>query len=465
MAEPTGVLGEIVARKREEVAARFATFDPRERATPTTQSLEAALRRGGARFIMEIKRASPSGGGLRANADPAAIALAWGNVADAISVLTDHRFFGGSLEDLQDARGFGGPILAKDIVIDSRQVAEARLHGADAALIMLSVLDDDAAREILAEAKRLNMDAVVEIHNEDEARRATALGCPLVGVNNRDLRTLKVDLAVTEGLAALIPKDRVLVAESGIADRRDVERLAPVADAFLVGSALMRAASPGLAARALAFGRVKVCGLTNAEDARAAVAAGAGFAGVIFAEGSPRAVSIEAAESVLGPARLVGAAAVGIFRAAGVASVVEAARALGLDAVQLHGREDEAFIAALRAKLPNVEIWAACPVGDRAGPAPAGADRTVFDTEAEGRFGGLGRPFDWTLIKGRADLHDGVLAGGLDPQNARDAAKVGTFALDVGSGVERIPGRKDCAKLRAFFEALRPQCRSDRSLC
>ena len=455
MAETGDVLGEIVARKRVDVAARLAGGAPS--AVPTRRSLRAALARPGARFVMEVKKASPSQGAIRAGADPAVQALAYAGVADAISVLTDGPFFGGSLDDLAAVRAvFDGPILAKDFVIDPRQVAEARAHGADAVLAMLSVLKDDEARAVLAAAEALDMDVLVEAHDDAELRRAVALGAPLIGINNRDLRTLEVDLATTERLSHLVPADRILVAESGIATRADVERLAPYADAFLVGTALMRAARPAEAARALAFGRVKVCGITSQADADAAVAAGASFLGLVMVPGTPRAVTREAM------AGIKGAPLVGVFRNAKLAEVAVSARELGLAAVQLHGDEDAGYLHALRSLLlpEETEIWATGAVGDEL-PAPrAGADRTLFDTRVDCGTGGTGRTFDWDRVRGRPELDTAVLAGGLNPGNARAASQVGAWALDLCSGVEAAPGRKDPAKLQAFFEALRPEARA-----
>lgn len=464
---PEGVLGEIVARKRADVAQRFSGFEPRARASPTQRSLKSSLARRGARFVMEVKRASPSAGTLRAGADPAAIARAYAGAADAISVLTDGPFFGGSLEDLAAVRAvFDGPILAKDFVIDARQIAEARLFGADAVLVMLSVVNDETARALIVEAARWNMDALVEVHDECEARRAVALGAPLIGINNRDLRTLGVDLATTERLAPMIPSDRTLVSESGISGRNDAARLASMVDAFLVGSTLMRAPAPAKAARALAYGCVKVCGLTNAADARNAVGAGAHYAGVIFAPESPRVVSPAAAGPIVAAAREQGADVVGVFCNAPEGVVAAAVRDLDLAAVQLHGNEDQGYIARLRAEIPDAaEIWAACAVGDAAPPPRAGADRTLFDAKSGGQSGGTGRRFDWSLLIGRPDLASGILAGGLNPLNAGEASRVGAFALDVNSGVERAPGAKDPEKLTALFDALRLPSRGERNLC
>jgi indole-3-glycerol phosphate synthase/phosphoribosylanthranilate isomerase len=460
MTDPGGVLGAIVARKRIDVAARLGGADPMAGAEPTQASLAAALARPGARFVMEVKRASPSAGAIRPGADPAAQAAAYAGVADAISVLTDAPFFGGALADLAAVRRvYDGPILAKDFIVDPRQVAEARCHGADAVLAMLSVLGDEEARAVMEAAARLGMDVLVEAHDESEVRRAVALGAPIVGINNRDLRTLEVDLGVTERLAPLVPPDRLVVAESGISGRADVERLAPFADAFLVGTALMRAVHPAQAARALAFGRVKVCGVTGAGDAEATISAGAGFLGLIMVPGTPRAVTRAEAARIAEAAG--GAGLVGVFRNEKVMEVALAARELELDAVQLHGEEDARYIRGLRGLLPEAtEIWAAGAVGREVPEPRLGADRTLFDTQVDGRSGGTGRAFAWERVQGRPELGAALLAGGLDPGNARTASRVGAWALDVGSGVEAAPGRKDEGKLRAFFEALRPEART-----
>ena len=270
---------------------------------------------------------------------------------------------------------------------------------------------------------------------------------------------MKVDLATTERLAALVPEGTLVVAESGISSRSDVERLAPFADAFLVGSSLMRAENPGEAARALAFGRVKVCGITDGHDAALAAEHGAAYAGVVMVPNTPRAVTCSAAEAIAeaSPVPLVG-----VFRNEKPMQVASSARALRLRAVQLHGEEDALYIRALRGLLPDeTEIWAAAAVGRELPRPRLGADRTLFDSQVAGRSGGTGIAFDWSRLEGRADLGRSLLAGGLKPCNARAAARVGAFALDVGSGVEMAPGRKDAGKLHAFFEALRLPVRGE----
>jgi indole-3-glycerol phosphate synthase/phosphoribosylanthranilate isomerase len=457
-----GVLGRIAGSKADELKRRFdgVSLDSlRARARPTRLSLAAALARDGARFILEIKRASPSAGAIRADADPVALARGYAGVADALSVLCDGAYFGGSLDDLAAARReFEGPILAKDFFIDLRQVAQARIAGADAILVMLSLLDDESARGMIAETRRFGMDALVEVHDEAEMHRALALGAPLIGINNRDLRDLSVDLSTTERLAKLAP-DRVLVSESGISRRADVDRIAPLVDAFLIGSSLMRSADPAQAARELLFGRTKLCGLTCGADLRAARPAA--FAGLVFVPGSPRQITADEAAPLAGIARRSGVLPVGVFRNAPHRTVADVATLLNLHAVQLHGREDLEYVGALRRELPrSCEIWTALSVG-RKPLASRGGDRLLFDNGS----GGTGRSFNWALIEYRSELGQGIVAGGIGPRNALAARRLGAYAIDVGSSVDRKPGRKSPEKIAALFEALRSPVRERLSAC
>lgn len=462
MTEPVGVLAEIAEAKRRELASHFDGVSIeafRAQARRTHRSLAAAIAKPGSSFILEIKKASPSAGAIRSDADAGAIARGYSGVADAISVLTDRNYFGGSIGDLAAARdGFAGPLLAKDFFIDLRQVAEARMAGADAILVMLSLLGDAEAREMIEEARRFGMDALVEVHDETEMRRALALGVPLIGINNRDLRDLRIDLSTTERLARLAP-GRLLVSESGIRDRRDIARLAPRVNGFLIGSALMRSESPGEAAREMVFGRVKLCGLTGADDVRAGSAAT--FAGFVFVPGSPRHVTAEQAAPLAGLARYFGMKPVGVFRDAPLTVVADLAALLNLDAIQLHGEEDVEYVRSLRRHLPaSTEIWTAVEVG-RAPIPMRGGDRLLFDN---GR-GGTGCPFDWEIVRSHADLQRALVAGGVGAHNARAARGLGAYAIDVGSLVDLVPGVKSPVKMRALFETLRPPCRDQVREC
>lgn len=458
-----GVLATIAGAKRDELAQRFrgVSLDSlRQRARPTGKRLAAAIAQPGARFILEVKKASPSQGSIRAGADVAAIARGYAGVADALSVLTDGNFFGGSTADLTAAAAvFDGPILAKDFFLDPRQVAEARIAGADAVLVMLSLLDDAEARAMIAEAAALGMDALVEVHDEVEMRRALALDAPLIGINNRDLRDLSIDLATTERLAAMAP-DRVIVSESGIGSPTDVDRLSGHADGFLIGTSLMRADVPAQAARDLIFGRVKLCGLTTPADVAAGAAAT--HIGLVFVPGTPRFLTVDQAAPLAGAARRAGILPVGIFRDAPLAEVAEIATLLNFPAVQLHGREDASYVAALRRMLlPGTEIWTALSVGRDDLLTDRGGDRILFDNGA----GGSGQTFDWDAVRGHRRLAEGIVAGGIGPGNARQARALGAYALDVGSALDAAPGVKCAARISALFDALRPPARAEAMTC
>lgn len=461
MTELAGILADIAAAKRAEIAQRFegvAIDALRAQAARTALSLEDALARSGARFIFEIKKASPSAGVIRAGADVAAIARGYDGVADALSVLIDAPRFDGSLADLAIARtAFSGPILAKDFFLVPEQVVEARVHGADAVLAMLSLLDDGAARAIIAEAQRFGMDVLVEVHNEAEMTRALALGATVIGINNRDFRDLSVDLRTTERLAPLA-QGRTLVCESGIGDQGDVERLSGLVDGFLVGSALMCSADPAEAARALAFARVKLCGFNRLADLIAGRAAA--FVGLIFVPESPRAITVAEAQPLAERARDYGIKSVGVFRNSPLSKVVDTARELSLHAVQLHGHETTADIAVLRSALSgNCEIWTAIDTSQTL--EQRGGDRTLFDHGS----GGSGKAFDWKRIAGHPAIGSGIIAGGIGPASIRAAAALGGYALDVGSAVDEVPGRKDPAKIAAVFEALRATSRQELAKC
>ncbi len=254
----SSILAEILAHKREEVAAArrarpLAEVEAAARAAGPVRPFADALRRAGGqpvRAVAEIKRASPSAGPIRPDADPAAIGREYqAGGAAALSVLTDERFFDGRLEFLAAVRAAVSlPLLRKDFLIDPYQVAEARAAGADAVLLIAAALDRRQLSDLIAEAARFQLDALVEVHSEEEADLAVACGAGLIGVNHRDLATFTIDMGLTGRLAPRLPPDAVLVAESGIRSADDVRALGRTgAHAVLVGETLMRAPSPGAA--------------------------------------------------------------------------------------------------------------------------------------------------------------------------------------------------------------------------
>jgi len=253
-----GILADIVRTKRAEVPglrARRRDLERRAAGNPTARDFVGALSGGGqVALIAECKRRSPGAGEIRPDLDPAALAAAYHAAgARALSVLTDERYFGGSLDDLGAARRATTiPVLRKDFTLDPLHVIEARSGGADAILLIVRILVDEELGSLLRLAGELGMAVLVEAHDAEEVARALGAGARILGLNNRDLSTFRTDLDTTLRLLDGIPRDVVVVSESGIGTRADVERLAAAGvDAVLVGETLLRATDPGSAAAEL----------------------------------------------------------------------------------------------------------------------------------------------------------------------------------------------------------------------
>ena len=265
MSDTPDILKKIIARKQEEIATRsrmILLYELESRvadASPVrgfVDSIRDKLSAGQSAVIAEIKKASPSKGVLREHFVPAEIAKSYAAAGAAcLSVLTDIDFFQGSDEYLQQARGACElPVIRKDFIIDPYQVVEARVMGADCILLIVAVLEDEQMQTLCSLATKLGMDVLVEVHDAEELQRALKLNIPLLGINNRNLRTFETSLNTTIELLEQIPEDRIVVTESGIHSKADVELMRQhQVNTFLVGEAFMREQDPGQKLKELFF--------------------------------------------------------------------------------------------------------------------------------------------------------------------------------------------------------------------
>lgn len=452
-------LQEIVSRVRARLAgappleelAKRALEESGERPPHRFRRALRAAGAGGA-VIAEIKAASPSAGVIVANPDAGAIASEYGRGgAAAISVVAEPDFFGGSTEWIgAAARASRLPVLMKHFVVDARQALEGIAAGADAVLLLAALLTTEELRSLIVTIESLGRDALVEVHDERELESALAAGATLIGVNNRDLKTFSVDLGTAERLARAIPEGVVRVAESGIRSPGDAARMKRAGfDAILVGEHLLRQADRAAAVRSLLGSpAVKICGITSADDALAAIDAGAGFLGLVFAEGSPRRLAPRTAAAIAAAARAASPRTriVGVFRDQPLDEIRAIAEELDLDLVQLHGSEPPSLIP--RIGRPSIRA-VAMPAEQRRFAEAAEASWALL----EGASPGSGETFDWELARRSPRPRRMFLAGGLTPENVRDAiARVRPEGVDVSTGVEERPGKKSAAKMRRFVE-------------
>ena len=460
----SNILTEIVAQKRlqnKQQDQLYAIPSEHNALSPSTRSLYDALNQPQAGFILECKKASPSKGLIRPDFNPVELAKTYQPYAAAISVLTEPEYFQGSYEYLAAvSQHVDLPILCKDFFIDEQQVYRARYFGADAILLMLSVLDDEQYQRLHAVADELGLDVLTEVANETEMERAAQLGARIIGINHRDLTDLSINPNRSHELAPLAPKGALLIAESGFSEHHDIRRCSDIVNGFLVGSALSAENDVDLACRKLLYGENKVCGLTRAEDALSARTAGAVFGGLIFAERSPRCLEVEQASNII--RQVNGLHYVGVFADQPLSFVVDTAFELGLHAVQLHGHEDIDFTVELQnrfkqAGIAHVQIWKAvtvdAPFRLNEHPLRHSVDRFVLD---HGQ-GGTGETFNWQLLNDMdaQERSRCLLAGGISPSNVSAAISQGFIGVDSSSKLEWQAGIKDAQLVYSLFQRIR----------
>lgn len=481
-------LSEILAskRKRVEAAKDFLPLDGMRNLarhfgeTRTPHAFKDALRGyRGTNLIAEFKRRSPSKGKINSDADPAITARIYESAgAAAISVLTEEDYFGGSLDDLRQVREATWlPILRKDFILDEYQVYESAAARADAILLIVAALDDETLARLRAIAEdELSMDALVEVHTKAELDRALRCGAKTIGVNNRDLRTFKVSTDTSKQIARAAPRGTMLISESGLTPPVVRELRTAGYHGFLVGEALMRAEDPGAALREfmdepVTSGSrrsvwVKICGITNVEDARAAVTAGADMLGFNFYRRSPRYIEPAAAAEIITAVRAEmdngrrAISMVGVFVNERVEEVLAIAERTNLGGIQLHGDETVDFCNRLKRLSPErflIKALAATSTLRLELLKDYPSDAIMIDASHEKLRGGTGRVADWAIAREAADRTSRVfLAGGLSPDNVAAAiAQVRPYAVDACSSLESSPGHKDHELLKAFVQAVK----------
>ena len=438
---------------------------------------EAALRQQDFNFICEVKKASPSKGIIAEHFPYLDIAKEYEVAgAAAISVLTEPDFFKGDKKYLQEiASTVKIPVLRKDFIIDEYQIYQAKVWGASAILLICACLDVPTLTKFRELADSLGLSSLVEAHDEKEVQMAIDCGARIIGVNNRNLKDFTVDVQNSVRLRNLVQDDVIFVSESGLETPEDIQVLRDNnIGVALMGETFMR--SPNKVEKlAYLYGptyytpKVKMCGISKVETIPAVVEAKPDYMGLVFAP-SKRQVTVDQAKILVeelhrGYAKKYGLdteydkndtiKTVGVFVNETVDNLVTIANEANLDAVQLHGDEDETFIQSLKERT-NVEVWKAVQIRTAADAEKwidSSADMLLFDAYHKDERGGTGEVFDWSSLD--AFERPFMLAGGIDSTNvARAIRTVRPYGIDISSGIE-TNGVKDDEKITAFTKIVK----------
>ena len=438
---------------------------------------EAALRQQDFNFICEVKKASPSKGIIAEHFPYLDIAKEYEVAgAAAISVLTEPDFFKGDKKYLQEiASTVKIPVLRKDFIIDEYQIYQAKVWGASAILLICACLDVPTLTKFRELADSLGLSSLVEAHDEQEVQMAIDCGARIIGVNNRNLKDFTVDVQNSVRLRNLVQDDVIFVSESGLETTEDIQVLRDNnIGVALMGETFMR--SPNKVEKlAYLYGptyytpKVKMCGISKVETIPAIVDAKPDYMGLVFAP-SKRQVTVEQAKILIeelhrGYAKKYGSdtehdkndtiKTVGVFVNETVDNLVTIANEANLDAVQLHGDEDETFIQSLKERT-NVEVWKAIQIRTAADTEKwidSSAEMLLFDAYHKDERGGTGEVFDWSSLD--AFERPFMLAGGIDSTNvARAIRTVRPYGIDISSGIE-TNGVKDDEKITAFTKIVK----------
>ena len=431
---------------------------------------EAALRQQDFNFICEVKKASPSKGIIAEHFPYLDIAKEYEVAgAAAISVLTEPDFFKGDKKYLQEIASIVKiPVLRKDFIIDEYQIYQAKVWGASAILLICACLDVPTLTKFRELADSLGLSSLVEAHDEHEVQMAIDCGARIIGVNNRNLKDFTVDVQNSVRLRNLVQDDVIFVSESGLETPEDIQVLRDNnIGVALMGETFMR--SPNKVEKlAYLYGptyytpKVKMCGISKVETIPAIVDAKPDYMGLVFAP-SKRQVTVEQAKILIEELHkqcinhydIKVVKTVGVFVNETLDNLVRIADTANLDAVQLHGDEDEAFIQSLKERT-NVEVWKAIQIRTAADTEKwidSSAEMLLFDAYHKDERGGTGEVFDWSSLD--AFERPFMLAGGIDSTNvARAIRTVRPYGIDISSGIE-TNGMKDDKKITAFTKIVK----------
>ena len=456
------VLATIINKKVENIAAikdynnSLSGEAFKER---TARAFKHALEGDKRHFILECKKSSPSLGDFCPDFNLEKIVACYNDRADAISVLTEEFFFKGSYEYLRKVRSLTKkPILCKDFIIVKEQIEIAKKIGADAVLLMLSVLTFDKFLELYNFARELNLDVLTEVSDEKEAKFAVTHNIDIIGINNRNLRTLTIDLNNAKKLYPLFPKDTVVISESGIKTHRDIVNMLPLKN-FLIGSALCSEIDIEQKANSLLYGFNKLCGLTDEVGIETAINNRFSLAGLIFVPQSPRCINLEqAAKLALNPIYKDRINFCAVFKDADLCTVIEIVNKLCLNFVQLHGKESPDYIKTLHEKCPQLTIIKALGISE----SLSREDHLLFKEYAnsadllllDGKNPGSGKEFDKSLIPAFINKDKTIISGGIGPSNIASILALNFCGIDCNSCLESAPGKKDPQLTRKLFDRI-----------
>ncbi|CAL4320762.1 Tryptophan biosynthesis protein TrpCF [Buchnera aphidicola (Pterocallis alni)] len=401
-------------------------------------------------FILEAKQYSPSIGRIHNTFDIKKICAQYKNHATAISILTDEKYFKGKFEFLLEAHQLvKQPILCKDFFIDPYQIYLARYYQADIILLMLSILNDSQYIILSNLAHSLNMSIITEINNKNELYRAIKLNAQIIGINNRNLHNLSININKTYELAPLIPKNKIIISESGIYNHTQVQKLKKVVHGFLIGSSIMKSSNITLKINSIIFGNNKICGLTRVKDAKRIQKLGAVYGGLIFVKTSIRKINIHVAKNIVCQSKLK---YIGVFKNENIQKIKFIIIILSLYAIQLHGNENIRYIINIKNIIPkNIKIYKALDMNKcKKNIQCKYIDFYLFDNDQ----GGSGKCFDWSILN-RYNLSNVFLSGGLSVKNCMKAMQYNCFGLDFNSKIETTPGIKNFLKMQLLFKKLK----------